>query len=137
MDAGGLDVADEMGVDVDEARQDGQSPPRSTNVAPSGVPSSGPATATIRPSSPTWSTAIRAGPAGLDVQQTAAPNGDRHWRIRSPCGSKSGSGWSRAGRRRPMISTSKPSPPASASPAPSGRSRGRSIARHSGRTRRT
>ena len=34
-----------------------------------------------------------------------------HWRIRRPCGSKSGSGWSRAGRRRPMISISRPLPP--------------------------
>ena len=34
-----------------------------------------------------------------------------HWRIRRPSGSNSGSGWSRAGRRRPMISISKPSPP--------------------------
>ena len=34
-----------------------------------------------------------------------------HWRIRRPCGSNSGSGWSRAGRRRPMISISKPPPP--------------------------
>ena len=31
-----------------------------------------------------------------------------HWRIRTPWGSNSGSGWSRAGRRRPMISISKP-----------------------------
>ena len=31
-----------------------------------------------------------------------------HWRIRVPAGSNSGSGWSRAGRRRPMISISKP-----------------------------
>ena len=36
---------------------------------------------------------------------------NRHARIRTPCGSKSGSGWSRAGRRRPMISISKPRPP--------------------------
>ena len=34
-----------------------------------------------------------------------------HWRIRRPCGSNSGSGWSRAGHRRPMISISKPEPP--------------------------
>ncbi len=34
-----------------------------------------------------------------------------HWRIRRPWGSNSGSGWSRAGRRRPMISTSNPLPP--------------------------
>ncbi len=35
----------------------------------------------------------------------------RHWRIRSPAGSNSGSGWIRAGRRRPMISISNPPPP--------------------------
>ena len=34
-----------------------------------------------------------------------------HWRIRVPSGSKLGRGWRRAGRRRPMISTSKPWPP--------------------------
>ena len=34
-----------------------------------------------------------------------------HWRIREPVGSNSGSGWSRAGRRRPMISISNPAPP--------------------------
>ena len=39
------------------------------------------------------------------------PDRPGHARIRSPCGSKSGSGWSRAGRRRPMISTSNPEPP--------------------------
>ncbi len=43
-----------------------------------------------------------------------------HARIRRPCGSNSGSGWIRAGRRRPMISISKPRPPGpsgAASPA--------------------
>ena len=34
-----------------------------------------------------------------------------HWRIRRPSGSKSGVGCRRAGRRRPMISISKPDPP--------------------------
>ena len=34
-----------------------------------------------------------------------------HWRIREPVGSNSGSGWSLAGRRRPMISISNPAPP--------------------------
>ncbi len=38
-------------------------------------------------------------------------HGVGHWRIRRPCGSNSGSGCSRAGRRSPMISISKPSPP--------------------------
>ena len=39
--------------------------------------------------------------------------GVRHQRIRRPCGSNSGSGWSRAGRLRPMISISKRPPSAS------------------------
>ncbi len=34
-----------------------------------------------------------------------------HWRILVLAGSNKGSGWRRAGRRRPMISISKPSPP--------------------------
>ena len=44
------------------------------------------------------STTIRAGSAARRLG---------HWRIRTPWGSNSGSGWSRAGRRRPMISISK------------------------------
>ena len=47
-------------------------------------------------------------PARLDG---AAASALGHWRIRRPCGSNSGSGWSRAGRRRPMISISNPAPP--------------------------
>ncbi len=39
------------------------------------------------------------------------PDAVGHWRIRAPVGSNIGSGCSRAGRRRPMISISKPSPP--------------------------
>ena len=46
-----------------------------------------------------------------------------HWRIRRPWGSNSGSGWSRAGRRRPMISISK------SAPAP-GSVGGRELRRH-------
>ncbi len=44
-----------------------------------------------------------------DPRRTAAVG---HWRILAPAGSNNGSGWSRAGLRRPMISISKPSPPA-------------------------
>ena len=45
-------------------------------------------------------------PAGRPAPPTVG-----HWRIRAPVGSNSGSGWSRAGRRRPMISISNPAPP--------------------------
>ncbi len=62
-----------------------------------------------------------------------------HWRIRVPSGSKHGRGWRRAGRRRPMISISKPSPP-----GPSGVARAvghvperQRQPRRGGRTRRT
>src|SRR6185369_16616450 len=64
-------------------------------------------------------------PAGPLARALAGPfrgRGLGHWRIRVPAGSNSGSGWRRAGRRRPMISisnlpsaASSPSPPAVAS----------------------
>ncbi len=49
-------------------------------------------------------------PAIDDDPRGAAARRLGHWRIRTPWGSNSGSGWSRAGRRRPMISISKRPP---------------------------
>ena len=56
----------------------------------------------------------------------AAVRPARSRRIRTPCGSNSGSGWSRAGRRRPMISISKPLAAASCVASSAGRTQARS-----------
>ena len=56
----------------------------------------------------------RDGVAGLEGDRATVDDDPRwfaHWRIRTPLGSNVGSGWSRAGRRCPMISISNPWPP--------------------------
>ena len=105
-----LDVADEVGVRVDEPGQDvtgrrGRRPARRRGCRPPAA-----AMAVTRPSSSTCTTRSTLDLPRLDVEQPPDADGRRHVTLMRasarPIGSNSGSGWMRAGRRRPMISIS-------------------------------